>query len=106
MFREFGSKVVSFGCEVVSGCKNAIVGVLSHRSSGAVTGAAVVGGATALASATTPTMDPIAFPVDVASIVSEVGTAGATILIAFFGLMIGFVFIKRLARASTRAAKA
>lgn len=60
--------------------------------------AAVVGtGAVVVSSAAaTPTMPAIAFPLEIASIVTAVSVAGATMLAAWAGLWVAFRLIKRL----------
>lgn len=51
-----------------------------------------------VAMATTPTMPPVVFPVDVASIVTSIGGAGVTVLLAVFGIVIAFALVKKLFR--------
>lgn len=56
---------------------------------------ATVGFATA-ANAQAPAMDPVTFPVDTASIASEIATAGGTILLLSFGVILGFALVRKL----------
>lgn len=60
--------------------------------------AAVVGtGAVVVSSAAaTPTMPAISFPLDIASIVTAVGVAGASMLAAWAGLWVAFRLIRKL----------
>lgn len=43
-------------------------------------------------------MDPIAFPVSIASIVSVLLAAGVALVLAYFGVRIGFRFVRSLLR--------
>lgn len=43
-----------------------------------------------------PTMPAVTFPVDTASIATAIGVAGGTILLAVFGVVIGFSLVKKL----------
>ena len=63
-------------------------------AAGAVIGTAAL--ATSPAAATPPSMSAIDFPIDTASIVTAVVTAGATLLLAYFGVKVGFSFVKKL----------
>lgn len=63
-----------------------------------------LGGAAGLASAqTTPTMGPVAFPIDLASIITEVGTAGGAMLVLVFGLSVGFYLARKLFKRALKA---
>ena len=50
-------------------------------------------GSSAMAQATA---SPIEFPVDLASLTSEIATAGALILVTVFSVAIGFAMVKKL----------
>lgn len=45
---------------------------------------------------TTPTMPEVDFPLDIASIVTAIGAAGATMLAAWAGLWVAFRLIRKL----------
>ncbi|GEM_PF-5893875 len=53
--------------------------------------------------APTPTMPAVNFPLDIASIVASVGTAGAAMLGAWAGLWVAFRLIKKLIRGAASA---
>ena len=55
-------------------------------------------GTFALAQGSPPTMPAITFPIDTASIVTAIATAGATLLILVFGVRVGFKFVWKLMR--------
>lgn len=46
--------------------------------------------------ATPPAMTAVEFPITLASIAEAVATAGAALLIAYFGIKVGFSFVKKL----------
>lgn len=50
-----------------------------------------------------PTMGPIEFPIDIASVGTALAAAGAAILLIVFGLWVGFKLVKRLVRRATNA---
>lgn len=79
---------------VVDGVKRA------GRSLKAMAIATVVGGGVLLGSqqamAQTPTLDPIVFPIDVASIATAIGVAAGVILIAAMSTGLGFTLVKKL----------
>lgn len=57
--------------------------------------AALVPVAAALAD-DTPTMGPISFPIQLTSIATSVAVAGGLVLIAYFGVKVGFALVKKL----------
>lgn len=62
----------------------------------AAAAAVIVGAGAAPALADPVTMPAITFPIDTASIVTAIVAAGAALLIAVFGPMIGFKFVRKL----------
>lgn len=46
--------------------------------------------------ASPPSMGAVEFPVDTASVVTAIATAGGTILVLYFGVRIGFSLVKKL----------
>ena len=76
------------------------------RGRACVIAAAVGVGALATAAQaqfTPPDLDPIVLPVSQASIVEAVLVAGASILVAAFGVSIGFMLVRKLKARVTRA---
>jgi hypothetical protein len=66
--------------------------------------AAVLGAAAAPALADgPPAMPAIVFPIDVTSVVTAVATAGGVILLAYFGIKIGFALAKKLGSRLTKS---
>lgn len=72
----------------------------THGNGRAKVLAAVAGvlAASGAAMADTPQMAPIAWPIDVTSMVTAITTAGVALIGAYFGLKIGFAFVKKLLR--------
>lgn len=64
----------------------------------AVAGVVGLFAATASAQFVPEVMDPIVFPVTTASVIEEVLVAGAAILVAVFGVALGFALVRKLMR--------
>lgn len=52
----------------------------------------------AVAMAGPPTMDPIVFPVDLASIGTAIAAAGVAVLLIIFAYKVAFYFVRKLAK--------
>ena len=76
---------------------------LRSRKLVAIFGGLAAGAAASVASADPLVMDPVSFPVDVESLASTIAAAGGIMLVALFGVAIGFALIKKLKRRLTAA---
>ena len=78
---------------------------MENKTRNYIIGGGVAAGTSTLAMAqdSGATQDAISFPIDLASLATEIASAGALVLVTAFAVGIGFVMVKKLKSRLTRS---